>query len=1019
VAGKLLCGSCAELFGKFFVPEHTSDIDKVKSAFTAWDRGGDGCIDKVELFLVIKALDPDFSDRDLDRLLRLADKNGSGRIELQDFCDWIEEDEPVAVNNGFDQILEKLMHEAGKAEEHFKMSVAEVQVRDDGLLFITRGGQTRFECRCFHSPTLALTVIDPEEFISKIECTGEHIVLVMNTGRVAGLAGQVDQSFGPWNAPSGFHIVGLRTKPSEVHGKARIPAYREEVTAADRVVGLTLSPLPKAHSYDVAASLRFASEKEHLLAMRDLLSRGGVNVNTFGEGGVTSLMLAAQNGNIGSMRLLLNSKAKINIADDERWTALTYASKFGQTSAVQLLLDRGATKEGDDGAALREAVRYKHNSAARALLRAGFGSAPCGTFALEKVTNTGTCSLNAPEISPAGGAFASPVVVHLHCNKVPKSSVRILYTTDGRDPSEAGRLYKDPLTIVGPRTRVRAIAVGEGQQSAHVDALYFVCNYVLPYEVVSGTLNVSTIPEGKAILRSKLAALLNAPAERVVVEATSKTQTSNEGKWLRVPVRNPRPKHRLIFNVKHVTVRKADKANQFINKITRDMLNKHGCGEKPEHVTLSAHKKNTAMDFTLTRVAADELVRQLRDPNSYFCSQARWHSYWCTATYETVDLLGDHVMQPALYTYLTQLLGKAISTEHIVGVGQGDTGTLGFKARKSTNKLKKSIAKAIKDSLPQAEQEDMRESPADLQFDYVVDVVRNQMTNDGSTVAQCLGSESFPERFSQELAEVLHTKVAAEKEATSRELHRLRFNLSWKLPQPGRGTTEAGPIQGFLDAFCVVYADSKLQHLIDLCGEAHHHKHDHNHNWESSDRGSEQMRCDITRAIWPGGDNASEASSTVRMCELDLHTLPREVTDIYFVLSSGPADSLAPFPHLTMSLSDAVTGRELSGFSTSCDHAHAMVMCVLSHPPGSSTWMLHHLMTASDGGLRHFEPIYKAVQQRQAIYERWHRKNHLIKLRILKQLKWISRHSSSEFASFVWAVLDLPATCFQALCNMF
>merc|ERR1719271_1448884 len=109
------------------------------------------------------------------------------------------------------------------------------------------------------------------------------------------------------------------------------------------------------------------------------------------------------------------------------------------------------------------------------------------------------------------------------------------------------------------------------------------------------------------------------------------------------------------------------------------------------------------------------------------------------------------------------------------------------------------------------------------------------------------------------------------------------------------------------------------------------------------------------------------------MCELDLHTLPREVTDIYFVLSSGPADSLAPFPHLTMSLSDAVTGRELSGFSTSCDHAHAMVMCVLSHPPGSSTWMLHHL----------------------------------IKLRILKQLKWISRHSSSEFASFVWAVLDL------------
>ena len=48
----------------------------------------------------------------------------------------------------------------------------EVQVRTDGLLFMTRGGEARLECRCFHSPTLELTSLDPEEFISKIECTG-------------------------------------------------------------------------------------------------------------------------------------------------------------------------------------------------------------------------------------------------------------------------------------------------------------------------------------------------------------------------------------------------------------------------------------------------------------------------------------------------------------------------------------------------------------------------------------------------------------------------------------------------------------------------------------------------------------------------------------------------------------------------------------------------------------------------------------------------------------------------------
>ena len=77
-----------------------------------------------------------------------------------------------------------------------------------------------------------------------------------------------------------------------------------------------------------------------------------------------------------------------------------------------------------------------------------------------------------------------------------------------------------------------------------------------------------------------------------------------------------------------------------------------------------------------------------------------------------MDLLGDHLSQPRLYAYLTQLLGKASLAEQIVGIGRGDAGTLGFKARKSTKKLKKSIVKAVKDCLPHAEQEDVR-APAE------------------------------------------------------------------------------------------------------------------------------------------------------------------------------------------------------------------------------------------------------------------------------------------------------------------
>jgi len=570
------------------------------------------------------------------------------------------------------------------------------------------------------------------------------------------------------------------------------------------------------------------------------------------------------------------------------------------------------------------------------------------------------------------------------------------------------------------------VAINGARRSLVTDALYFVCNYVLPDEVISGALNVSTIPEGQDILRSKLAAHLNAPTDRVLVnvKVIAKGQTSDEARWLRVPVRNPRPKHRLVFNVKHVTVRKADKANQFINKITKDMLHQKACGEKPEHATISSHKKNTAMEFTLTRAAADELVRQLKDPDSFLCSQARCKGLWAGASYETIDSLGEHVMQPALYTYLSQLLGKGswFSAEQIVGVGRGDTGTLGFKAMKSTKKLKKCIAKAVKDSLPFVEQEDVRESPAELQFDYIVDVVGDQSAG-GSTVAQRLCNESFPERFSQELAEVLPTQIAAQTQATSRELHRLQFRLSWELGAPSACVTDAGPIQGFLDGFCLVYADSKLLRVFDLESDRGAARHQHRHDWEApapeGDTAHLVLMRAIGRAMWHGDDSTSEAGSKSRVCELDLHTLPPEVTDIYFVLAAGPVDTLASFPNLSMRLTDAATGRQLSDCGVEHCEEDAMIMCALSHPPGSRTWMLHNLAQPTQGGLQHFEHISALIMERQANYDRWARKRHLIELRILHKLKWISRDSSSQLARLMWGILDLPPACFQALCNMF
>ena len=84
------------------------------------------------------------------------------------------------------------------------------------------------------------------------------------------------------------------------------------------------------------------------------------------------------------LALRLAREANPNLADCDGWTALTYASRCGSPEAVQALLEKGAGEEKNDGGrASKEALRVQHNAAARALLRAGFGPAPQGTFALE------------------------------------------------------------------------------------------------------------------------------------------------------------------------------------------------------------------------------------------------------------------------------------------------------------------------------------------------------------------------------------------------------------------------------------------------------------------------------------------------------------------------------------------------------------------------------------------------------------------------------------------------------------
>lgn len=73
-----------------------------------------------------------------------------------------------------------------------------------------------------------------------------------------------------------------------------------------------------------------------------LLLRNGADASNADEFGTTALMLAARDGRLGAMRLLIQFDARVDARDIEGWTALFYAARAQQAGAVQLLVDAGS-----------------------------------------------------------------------------------------------------------------------------------------------------------------------------------------------------------------------------------------------------------------------------------------------------------------------------------------------------------------------------------------------------------------------------------------------------------------------------------------------------------------------------------------------------------------------------------------------------------------------------------------------------------------------------------------------------
>jgi ankyrin repeat protein len=107
--------------------------------------------------------------------------------------------------------------------------------------------------------------------------------------------------------------------------------------------------LLKATEWDNATLLHDAVGQKHRDIAAYLLDKGA-DVNAVTKDGLTALHMAAQNGDIVIIKLLLEPerKATINPVDSKGWTPLDRAVKWGHPNAVEFLRQHGA-HEGRSG----------------------------------------------------------------------------------------------------------------------------------------------------------------------------------------------------------------------------------------------------------------------------------------------------------------------------------------------------------------------------------------------------------------------------------------------------------------------------------------------------------------------------------------------------------------------------------------------------------------------------------------------------------------------------------------------
>mmetsp|Transcript_137492 Transcript_137492/g.293852 ORF Transcript_137492/g.293852 Transcript_137492/m.293852 type:complete len:204 (-) Transcript_137492:152-763(-) len=95
--------------------------EQLKGAFKKWDKNGDGKLNFPEMAALLRKGNPDLSDKDLEYLFSMADKDNNRRINLAEFIEYVKGSTLAAAGEGFTTIGQ-MGHAKSSATSHRRTS---------------------------------------------------------------------------------------------------------------------------------------------------------------------------------------------------------------------------------------------------------------------------------------------------------------------------------------------------------------------------------------------------------------------------------------------------------------------------------------------------------------------------------------------------------------------------------------------------------------------------------------------------------------------------------------------------------------------------------------------------------------------------------------------------------------------------------------------------------------------------------------------------------------------------------